>query len=84
MKRMRFLRIVAMLFCVVLLFGLTAAPAYANSAQSHWTGIDSTGAIVIDENCPIEVEKELLTFYTWRVCWCVANNNQKKVNYGMV
>ena len=32
MKRMRFFRIVAMLFCVVLLFGLTAAPAYANSA----------------------------------------------------
>ena len=62
MKRMRFFRIVTLLFCVVLLFGLTAAPAYANSAQSHWTGIDSTGAIVIDENCPIEVEKELLTF----------------------
>ena len=62
MKRTRFFRIVAMLFCVVLLIGLAAAPAYANSAQSHWTGIDSTGAIVIDENCPIEVEKELLTF----------------------
>ena len=62
MKRMRFFRVVAMLFSVVLLFSLTAAPAYANSAQSHWTGIDSTGAIVVDENCPIEVEKELLTF----------------------
>ena len=62
MKRTRFFRIVAMLFCVVLLIGLAAAPAYANSAQSHWTGIDSTGAIVVDENCPIEVEKELLTF----------------------
>ena len=47
MERMRFFRIVAMLFCVVLLFGLTAAPAYANSAQSHWTGIDSTGAIEV-------------------------------------
>ena len=62
MKRTRLIRITAMLFALVLLFGLTAAPAYANSAQSHWTGIDSTGAIVIDENCPIEVEKELLTF----------------------
>ena len=62
MKRTRLIRITAMLFALVLLFGLTAAPAYANSAQSHWTGIDSTGAIVVDENCPIEVEKELLTF----------------------
>lgn len=62
MKRTRLIRITAMLFALVLLFGLTAAPAYANSAQSHWTGIDSTGTIVVDENCPIEVEKELLTF----------------------
>ena len=62
MKRTRLIRVTAMLFAMVLLFGLTAAPAYANSAQSHWTGIDSTGAIVTDENCPIVVEWELLTF----------------------
>ena len=62
MKRTRLIRVTAMLFAMVLLFGLTAAPAYANSAQSHWTGIDSTGAIVTDENCPIVVERELLTF----------------------
>ena len=62
MKRTRLIRVTAMLFAMVLLFGLTAAPAYANSAQSHWTGIDSTGAIVTDENCPIVVERELLIF----------------------
>lgn len=47
MKRTRCFRIVAMPFCVVLLIGLTAVPTYANSAQSHWTGINSTGAIMI-------------------------------------
>lgn len=62
MKRTRTVRVAAMLFSLVLLFGLTAAPAYANSAQSQWSGVDSTGTIVTDENCPIEVERELLTF----------------------
>ena len=62
MKRTRTVRIAAMLFSLVLLFALTAAPAYANSAQSQWSGVDSTGTIVTDENCPIEVERELLTF----------------------
>ena len=35
---------------------------FANSAQTRWTGTDSTGAIVLDEDSPIIVEKELLTF----------------------
>lgn len=45
--------------------GLSAAagaPAFANSAQRYWTGVDSTGAIVMGESCPIIVESELLTF----------------------
>lgn len=37
-------------------------PASANSAQKKWTGSYASGALVTDENCPVEVESELLTF----------------------
>lgn len=37
-------------------------PASANSAQKKWSGSYSSGAIVTDENCPVVVENELLTF----------------------
>lgn len=59
MKRLRFC---IALFSVMLLMLHLAVPASANSAQSQWTGTTSTGAIVTDENCPIIVENELLTF----------------------
>lgn len=36
--------------------------ASANSAQSHWRGVDATGATITGENCPIEVTAETLTF----------------------
>lgn len=50
--------------CIVLLLmvSLLAVPASANSAQMHWRGTDATGAIIADENCPLVVEHELLTF----------------------
>lgn len=44
---------------------LTAAASLsisANSAQTWWEGVNSTGAIVTDGECPIVVENELLTF----------------------
>ena len=47
---------------LLLMFSLLAVPASANSAQTQWDGTDSTGAIVDDENCPIVVEHENLTF----------------------
>ena len=37
-------------------------PAYANSAQRHWTGTNASGVGVREENCPLEVESEILTF----------------------
>ena len=37
-------------------------PTHANSAQRHWSGTDSTSALVKDKNCPLVVDKELLTF----------------------
>lgn len=39
--------------------GITAS---ANSAMLHWRGSNSAGAVVMDKNCPVRVESELLTF----------------------
>ena len=50
------------LVCAFLLSAMLVVPASANSAQTQWDGTDSTGAIVDDENCPIVVEHENLTF----------------------
>ena len=47
---------------LMLMFSLLAVPVSANSAQSRWEGTNATGAIVTDEDCPIIVEHELLTF----------------------
>ena len=49
--------------CIALLRSCIAAlPIAANSAQMHWEGVSSTGAIITDGDSPIIVEKELLTF----------------------
>ena len=52
----------SLLFCLTIFFNVGTVIASANSAQSHWNGVYSTGAIVTDENCPVVVEKEVLTF----------------------
>lgn len=44
---------------ILLLAEICIQPAYANSAQRHWRGTDSTGAVVTGEDCPIVVDKEL-------------------------
>lgn len=54
-------RLTALVFCLLLL-GACVMPASANSAQSYWTGVDQSGAIITDGDSPILVEKELLTF----------------------
>lgn len=45
---------------------VTVAPmrltANANSGPSSWSGVAASGAIFSGENCPIEVESEVLTF----------------------
>lgn len=59
MKKIKWL---SMLMAIVLLAGTTAVPVFANSAQSYWAGVDQSGAIIVDGDSPIVVEKELLTF----------------------
>lgn len=62
MKKEKLFRIVSAVFCVVVLLSSTAVPAFANSAQTRFEGVNSTGAIMTDKESPIVVEKELLTF----------------------
>lgn len=62
MKRNKIFRIISAVFCVVVLLSSTAVPAFANSAQTRFEGVNSTGAIMTDKESPIVVEKELLTF----------------------
>ena len=56
------IRFASILLLILLLTGICMQPAYANSAQQNWSGTDSTGAVVTGEDCPIVVERELLTF----------------------
>ena len=59
---MKMTRKISALLCALLLPAMLSVPASANSAQTHWRGTDSTGAIITGESCPIIVEHELLTF----------------------
>ena len=54
-------RIIAAILVLFLLFGGTPSVS-ANSAQTYWEGVDSTGVIITDGESPIVVEHELLTF----------------------
>ena len=62
MKKKDMIRCFGVFICCLLLFVLPVQPALANSAQTIWSGVTSTGVIVEDENCPLVVEKEILTF----------------------
>ena len=53
---------ISVILTVLLLSAVFIQPTHANSAQRHWSGTDSTGALVKDKNCPLVVDKELLTF----------------------
>ena len=55
-------QIFAFLLFLLFVFHAIPLPVLANSAQSWWSGTDSTGAIITEDDCPLIVEKELLTF----------------------
>ena len=56
-----FKKTACLLVCTLFISILLPITASANSAQTRWSGVDSTGAVVVGENCPIEVTKEVLT-----------------------
>lgn len=55
-------KVITVIFTVLLLSAVFIQPTYANSAQRHWSGTDNTGTLVKDKNCPLVMDKELLTF----------------------
>ena len=57
-----FKKIICLLICTLFISTLLPITVSANSAQTHWRGVDSTGAMVVGDNCPIQVTKEVLTF----------------------
>ena len=59
---MKFKKITALAVSIAMLFGMNISYASANSAQTSWSGVNATGSYVTDEDCPVTVEKELLTF----------------------
>lgn len=51
----------------ILIFGLCllmamAPMAQANSGPTQWEGVEGVGALIVDDDCPIVVEREVLTF----------------------
>lgn len=56
---------IKMFFALVLsvaLILISAVPALANSAQTHWQGVSALGTLMTEKDCPVVVEHELLTF----------------------
>lgn len=62
MRQNKIIGVIFTLLSVLLVFESSSASVYANSAQSWWEGVDSSGAIITEEDSPIVVEKEVLTF----------------------
>ena len=60
MKKFQLLSI--LLSCTLFLSTCLTIPVSANSAQTSWSGVSSTGAVCQAENSPLEVKKEVLTF----------------------
>ena len=54
-------RILKIFILTVFLFNIVNISCFANSGPSYWQGSDATG-VVMRENCPLTVEKEILTF----------------------
>lgn len=55
-------KLLSLLLLTILLTSAAPINVFANSAQSWWSGTDSTGAIITDSECPLIVEQETLTF----------------------
>lgn len=52
----------AILLAACAFWGARPLPAHANSALREWKGTTAAGTQILDENCPLEVVRETLTF----------------------
>ena len=64
-QRKNKVKLVIVILNIILLFAADTRMVSANSAQTNWSGIDATGAIIIQDESPIVVEKEVLTLDIW-------------------
>ena len=55
-------KIIVAALTLMLMLPLMIIPASANSALTQWNGKDANGVVSTDEDCPIVVEHETLTF----------------------
>lgn len=55
-------RFITVILATAVSVSALSVSAHANSAQMHWSGVDATGTMTSDKNCPITVEREVLTF----------------------
>ncbi len=62
MKKKQFIKVSSFVLCILILFTISSVTAFANSAQSWFEGVDSSGAVITGGESPIIVEHELLTF----------------------
>ena len=62
MKNKSFLLLILIAVCFCVFIMPTGNIAYANSALKYWEGVTGFGALVTDDNVPIVVEKETITF----------------------
>lgn len=76
------LRIMAILLCVMSVISMLPLTVKANSAQSWWQGTDATGTIVMDEECPIIVEKEVLIFDILEFPETYYEDEEEALEYG--
>ncbi len=49
-------------FLIIFLYFISSTMALANSGPTYWRGYPSAEILAVDENCPVEVAREDLTF----------------------
>ncbi len=54
-------KVFSILLCALLTAALFAPSVSANSAQTNWSGTSSAGTLIRGEDCPLTVQKEVLT-----------------------
>lgn len=59
---MRNMKLVLRLLGLPVILTAFSLPVSANSAQTQWRGVDSSGPVLADQDCPVVVERENLTF----------------------
>ena len=69
------------LICVIALLSLSLVPASANSTAPFWEGTNGNGVVAKEDDIPIIVENELLTFDLQTLPYAKYNDNESFLAY---